>query len=108
MPLSEEFVAALTAFAAVVAASLGDRQLYERVEVARGEAEDERGKLQTILDVLPVGVVLLEGAEGTCHPRQPRCPGHGQHRLRAHRRRSERDQHDPPGLSPRRPSLPAL
>jgi PAS domain S-box-containing protein len=63
-PLPPEFTAALGAFAAIVAAALSDIQMFERARAAQVEAETQRRKLQTILDVLPVGVLLLEGPEG--------------------------------------------
>jgi PAS domain S-box-containing protein len=63
-PLSHELEAALTAFTAVVTAALSDRQLYERARSSRMEAEVQRQRLQTILDELPIGVMLLEGPEG--------------------------------------------
>jgi PAS domain S-box-containing protein len=63
-PLAHELEATLTAFTAVVTAALSDRQLYERARSARLEAEVQRQKLQTILDELPIGVMLLEGPEG--------------------------------------------
>jgi PAS domain S-box-containing protein len=61
---SAEYVAALSAFAAIVAAALSDLRMFERLRAAQAEAEDQRARLQTILDVLPVGVMLAEGAEG--------------------------------------------
>jgi PAS domain S-box-containing protein len=63
-PLPPEFAAALGAFAAIVAAALSDIQMFDRARAAQVEAETQRRKLQTILDVLPVGVLLLEGPEG--------------------------------------------
>jgi PAS domain S-box-containing protein len=62
--LSDEGIAALTAFSAIVSASLHDLQMFDRMSLSRTEAESQGAKLQTILDVLPVGVVLLEGLEG--------------------------------------------
>lgn len=62
--LSDEAVAALSAFAAIVSASIHDLQMFERLRASRAETAGEEGKLQTILDVLPVGVLLLEGSEG--------------------------------------------
>jgi PAS domain S-box-containing protein len=59
-----EFVSALSAFAAIVAAALSDFRMFDRVRAAQEEAEHQRRKLQTILDVLPVGVLLVEGPEG--------------------------------------------
>jgi len=63
-PLTEGVIAALTAFIGIVASSLHDMQMLERVQAARAEAEDQRRKLQTVLDVLPIGVMLLEGQDG--------------------------------------------
>ncbi len=63
-PLPPEFVSALGAFAAIVATALSDIQMFEHAHAAQLEAETQQRKLQTILDVLPVGVLLLEGPEG--------------------------------------------
>lgn len=63
-PLPPEFVSALGAFAAIVATALSDIQMFEHAHAAQIEAETQQRKLQTILDVLPVGVLLLEGPEG--------------------------------------------
>jgi PAS domain S-box-containing protein len=63
-PLTDEVMAALTAFIGIVVSSLHDIQMLDRVQAARAEAEDQRRKLQTVLDVLPIGVMLLEGKEG--------------------------------------------
>jgi PAS domain S-box-containing protein len=38
--------------------------MFESMSASRAEAESQGAKLQTILDVLPVGVVLMEGPEG--------------------------------------------
>ncbi|HEV3166601.1 MAG TPA: PAS domain S-box protein, partial [Isosphaeraceae bacterium] len=63
-PLLDEVIEALTAFTAIVSASLNDVQLFVKQQGARVEAEDQRQKLQTILDMLPMGVLLVEGKEG--------------------------------------------
>jgi PAS domain S-box-containing protein len=62
--LPAEFVPALSAFAAIVAAALSDFQMAEQARAAREETEQQQRKLQTILDVLPVGVLLVEGHPG--------------------------------------------
>lgn len=61
--LPDEVVEALTTFAAIVAATVNDVRLFVREQIARKEAEEQRQRLQTILDVLPDGVVLVEGPE---------------------------------------------
>jgi PAS domain S-box-containing protein len=63
-PLTEGLIAALTAFIGIVSSSLHDMQMLDRVQAARAEAEDQRRRLQTVLDVLPIGVMLLEGQAG--------------------------------------------
>src|SRR5207302_466334 len=62
--LSAEVIDVLAAFAAIVAAALNDVESLAREQAARTEAEDQWQKLQTILDILPVGVLLAEGPEG--------------------------------------------
>ncbi|MEO6808675.1 MAG: PAS domain S-box protein [Isosphaeraceae bacterium] len=62
--LPDEVVEALTTFAAIVAATVNDVRLFAREQIARREAEEQRQRLQTILDVLPSGVALVEGPEG--------------------------------------------
>jgi PAS domain S-box-containing protein len=61
---SAEFVAALSAFAAIVAAAVSDLRMFDRLRVAQAEAENQRRRLQTVLDVLPIGVMLAEGPDG--------------------------------------------
>jgi PAS domain S-box-containing protein len=63
-PLPDELVDALTAFTAIVTATINDIQLFAREQTARVEAEDQRQKLQTILNMLPMGVLLAEGQDG--------------------------------------------
>lgn len=63
-PPSAEFVAAMSAFAAIVAAALSDLRMFERVQAAQEDSEIQRRRLQAILDVLPMGVVLVEGPDG--------------------------------------------
>src|SRR5207245_2056373 len=60
LPLHDEVVEALSAFMSIVTASLNDVQLFAREQEARVEAESQRQKLQTILDTIPVGVMLAE------------------------------------------------
>ena len=83
-PVPEEVVEALTAFAAVVAATLRDVQLLAREQAARREAEAQRRTLQTVLDTIPVGV--LRGRLGP-RPLDPGQPG----------RRGDRRRADPAG-----------
>lgn len=59
-----EYVAALAAFAAIVASAIVDVRLFEQLRLAQREADDQRRWLQTILDELPIGVMLAEGEEG--------------------------------------------
>lgn len=61
---SSGFLAALETFAAIVSAAVTDVRLFEQLRIAQAEAEEQRERLQTILDVLPVGVLLAEGPEG--------------------------------------------
>jgi PAS domain S-box-containing protein len=63
-PLPAEVVDALGAFAAIVAASLNDVRLLAREQAARVETEEHRRRLQSALDVLPVGVLVAEGPDG--------------------------------------------
>jgi PAS domain S-box-containing protein len=70
-PLREEVSEALSAFVAIVTATLNDVGLFAREQAARIEAEVERQKLQTILDMLPMGVLLSEGPEGPLHVVNP-------------------------------------
>jgi PAS domain S-box-containing protein len=62
--MSDEVVAALSAFGSVIAASLHDIRMFEDVEASRVEAERQHQSLRTILDALPAGVLLIEGAPG--------------------------------------------
>jgi PAS domain S-box-containing protein len=64
LPLREEVVDALSAFVAIATSSIRDVQLFAREQAARVEAERERQRLQTVLDTIPVGVLLAEGPEG--------------------------------------------
>lgn len=63
-PIAPEFISAHSAFAAIVATAISDIHIFDRARSAQIEAETQRRKLQTILDVLPVGVMLVEGPEG--------------------------------------------
>jgi PAS domain S-box-containing protein len=63
-PLPDELIEALIAFSAIVTATLNDVQLFSREQAARVEAEDRRQKLETILNMLPMGVLLAEGQDG--------------------------------------------
>jgi PAS domain S-box-containing protein len=60
----EDVLDALGAFAAIVGAALNDVQMLAREQAARVESEEQRQRLQTVLDMLPVGVALVEGPEG--------------------------------------------
>ncbi len=62
-PPEPAVVEALTGFAAIVAAAVRDELIVRREQAARIEAEDQRRKLQTILDTVSVGVLLAEGPE---------------------------------------------
>jgi PAS domain S-box-containing protein len=63
-PVEPEMLDTLAAFAAIVAAAVNDVETLRREQAARVEAEDQKRKLQTILDSIPVGVLLSEGPEG--------------------------------------------
>src|SRR5262249_47778279 len=56
LPLHEEVVEALSAFVAIVTTALNDVQLLAREQAAREEADNQRRRLQTTIDALPVGV----------------------------------------------------
>ncbi|HEV3122909.1 MAG TPA: ATP-binding protein [Isosphaeraceae bacterium] len=70
-PLHDEVVEALKGFIAIVITSLNDVELFAREQAARIEAEDQRQMLQTILDMLPMGVLMAEGPEGPLHVVNP-------------------------------------
>jgi PAS domain S-box-containing protein len=63
-PLDPEVLDAVAAFAAIVAAAINNVGILRREQAARLEAEDQKRKLQTILDTIPVGVLLAEGPDG--------------------------------------------
>jgi PAS domain S-box-containing protein len=62
--LDGEVVDALATFGAIVSAALHDVAIVRREQEARIDAEDQKGKLETILETIPVGVLLAEGPEG--------------------------------------------
>ena len=76
-PLDSIRSTALAAYAAVIAAAGVDIHTDQCARAARDEAEDQRRRLQTILDVLPVGVMLLEGADGRVTLVNPAARGMG-------------------------------
>ncbi len=64
LSLDGEVLDALSALSAIVAAAINDNLVLNREQAARLEAEDERRRLQAILDTVSAGVLLAEGPEG--------------------------------------------
>ncbi len=62
--LSDDISTALSAFGAIVAASLSDMEHRELAQAARLEAEMRHQTLRAILEVLPVGVIVVEAPSG--------------------------------------------
>ena len=62
--LAAEAHDALSAFAALLGSVLHGIKLMEGLRAARAHAEAQRRRLETVLDTLPVGVMLVEGADG--------------------------------------------
>ena len=60
----DECLDALIGLASILSASLNDMHLLARELTARIEAEAEHRRFQSIIDLIPVGVVLATGPEG--------------------------------------------
>ncbi len=60
----KEIIDVLSAFVAIVSSAINDVHAFSREQAARVEAEDQKQKLQTVLDTIAVGVLLAEGPEG--------------------------------------------
>ena len=64
LPISEDFADALSAFVAIATSAINNVRLFAREQAARLEAERDRQWLRTVLDTIPVGVLVAEGPEG--------------------------------------------
>jgi signal transduction histidine kinase/CheY-like chemotaxis protein len=63
-PICEDVGEALHTFVAITASLINDARVFAREQAARLQAERDRQRLQTVLDTIPVGVLLAEGPEG--------------------------------------------